>query len=169
SAGAALVRERAGGRARRAAAGGGGSMSGESATAARGRKVAVITGASSGFGAATAKALAADGYELVLGARRLDRLEEVATPLGARAIPLDVTDRASVEAFAAQVPRADVLVANAGKALGTDRIADARDALWREMYDTNVLGVLYSVQAFLPKLEASGDGVVVVVGSIAGF
>src|SRR5581483_2477903 len=147
SAGAALVRERAGGRARRAAAGGGGSMSGESATAARGRKVAVITGASSGFGAATAKALAADGYELVLGARRLDRLEEVATPLGARAIPLDVTDRASVEAFAAQVPRADVLVANAG----------------------NVLGVLYSVQAFLPKLEASGDGVVVVVGSIAGF
>src|SRR5581483_2313636 len=162
SAGAALVRERAGGRARRAAAGGGGRMSGEAASAARGRKVAVITGASSGFGAATAKALAADGYELVLGARRLDRLEEVA-------IPLDVTDRASVEAFAAQVPRADVLVANAGKALGTDRIADARDALWREMYDTNVLGVLYSVQAFLPKLEASGDGVVVVVGSIAGF
>ena len=138
-------------------------------SAAQGRRVAVITGASSGIGAATAKALAADGYELVLGARRLDRLQEVAAPLGAHARELDVTDRTSVDAFAAAVPRVDVLVANAGKALGTDRIAEARDALWQEMYATNVLGVLFTLQAFLPKLEASGDGVIVVVGSIAGF
>jgi NADP-dependent 3-hydroxy acid dehydrogenase YdfG len=109
------------------------------------------------------------GYELVLGARRLDRLREVAEPLGARALPLDVTDLASVEAFAAEIPRLDVLVANAGKALGTDRIEAAREELWETMFRTNVLGVLRTVRALLPKLEASGDGLVVIVGSIAGF
>lgn len=133
------------------------------------RRVAAITGASSGIGAATARALAGMGYELVLGARRLDRLREVAEPLGARALPLDVTDAQSVEAFAAAIPRLDVLVANAGKALGTDRIEAARDDLWETMFRTNVLGVLYTVRALLPKLEASGDGLVVIVGSIAGF
>src|SRR5436190_6997582 len=132
-------------------------------------RVAVVTGASSGIGAATARALAGDGYELVLGARRVERLQEIAREVGGRALPLDVTDRASVERFAAAVPRADVLVANAGKALGTDPIAEAREALWQEMYETNVLGTLRTVQAFLPKLEASGDGVVVVLGSTAGF
>ena len=132
-------------------------------------RVAAITGASSGIGAATARALAAMGYELVLGARRLDRLREVAEPLGARALPLDVTDLASVEAFAAEIPRLDVLVANAGKALGTDRIEAAREELWETMFRTNVLGVLRTVRALLPKLEASGDGLVVIVGSIAGF
>jgi NADP-dependent 3-hydroxy acid dehydrogenase YdfG len=134
-----------------------------------GKKVAVITGASSGFGAATARALAAAGYELVLGARRRDRLEAVAAPLGARAVPLDVTDAASVDAFLAAVPRADVLVANAGAALGADPIAVAREELWETMFRTNVLGVLRVVRGLLPKLEASGDGLVVVVGSIAGF
>ena len=133
------------------------------------RKVAVITGASAGFGAATAAALARDGYELVLGARRLDRLHAVAEPLGARALPLDVTDPASVAAFAAAIPRADVLVANAGAAYGADPIAQAREELWEGMYQLNVLGVLRSVRGLLPQLEASGDGVIVVVGSIAGF
>ena len=133
------------------------------------RRVAAITGGSSGIGAATARALAAAGYELVLGARRIDRLAEVAEPLGARALALDVTDLASVEAFAAAIPRLDVLVANAGKALGTDRIETAREELWETMFRTNVLGVLYTVRALLPKLEASGDGLVVVLGSIAGF
>jgi NADP-dependent 3-hydroxy acid dehydrogenase YdfG len=130
---------------------------------------ALVTGASSGIGAATARALAAMGYDLVLGARRLDRLREVAAPLGARALALDVTDPTSVEAFAAEIPRLDVLVANAGKALGTDRIEAAREELWETMFRTNVLGVLYTVRALLPKLEASGDGLVVIVGSIAGF
>ena len=133
------------------------------------RRVAAITGASSGIGAATARALAAMGYDLVLGARRLDRLREVAEPLQARALTLDVTDPASVEAFAAEIPRLDVLVANAGKALGTDRIEAAREELWETMYRTNVLGVLYTVRALLPKLAASGDGLIVIVGSIAGF
>ncbi|HXT19833.1 MAG TPA: SDR family NAD(P)-dependent oxidoreductase [Thermoanaerobaculia bacterium] len=132
-------------------------------------RVAVITGASAGIGAATSRALAAAGYELVLGARRLDRLREVADPLGARALPLDVTDRKSVEDFAAAIARCDVLVANAGKALGTDRIETAREDLWETMFRTNVLGVLYTVRALLPKLEASGDGLVVILGSIAGF
>ena len=138
-------------------------------TAVGEKRVAAITGASSGIGAATARALAALGYELVLGARRLDRLRAVAEPLGARALPLDVTDLESVEAFAAEIPRLDVLVANAGKALGTDRIEAAREELWETMFRTNVLGVLRTVRALLPKLEASGDGLVVIVGSIAGF
>ena len=133
------------------------------------RRVAAITGASSGIGAATARALAGMGYDLVLGARRLDRLDEVAEPLGARALPLDVTDLQSVEAFAAAIPRLDVLVANAGKALGTDRIEAAREELWETMFRTNVLGVMRTVRALLPRLEASGDGLVVIVGSIAGF
>jgi NADP-dependent 3-hydroxy acid dehydrogenase YdfG len=131
--------------------------------------VAAITGASSGIGAAAARALAREGYDLVLGARRLDRLEGVANPLGARALALDVTDPASVEAFAASIPRLDVLVANAGKALGADRIEAAREELWETMFHTNVLGVLRTVRALLPKLEASGDGLVVITGSIAGF
>jgi NADP-dependent 3-hydroxy acid dehydrogenase YdfG len=138
-------------------------------TAAGARRVAAITGASSGIGAATARALAGAGYELVLGARRLDRLQAVAAPLGARALQLDVTDLTSVEAFAAAIPRLDVLVANAGKALGTDRIETAREELWETMFRTNVLGVLRTVRALLPKLEASGDALIVVVGSIAGF
>ena len=133
------------------------------------RRLAAITGASSGIGAATARALAAAGYDLVLGARRLDRLRAVADPLGARALPLDVTDLASVEAFAAAIPRLDVLVANAGKALGTDRIEAAREELWETMFRTNVLGVLRTVRALLPQLQASGDGLIVIVGSIAGF
>ena len=134
-----------------------------------GRKVAVVTGASAGFGAATAAALARDGYDLVLGARRLDRLEAVAAPLGARALPLDVTDPASVAAFVAAVPRADVLVANAGAAFGADPIAEAREDLWEAMFQLNVMGVLRTVRGLLPLLEASGDGVIVVMGSIAGF
>jgi NADP-dependent 3-hydroxy acid dehydrogenase YdfG len=133
------------------------------------RRVAVITGASSGIGAATAAALAGAGYDVVLGARRLERLRAVAEPLGGRALPLDVTDPGSVADFAAAVPRADVLVANAGGALGLEPIAEAREELWEAMYQVNVLGVLRTVRAFLPKLEASGDGLVVVLGSIAGF
>ena len=132
------------------------------------RGVAVVTGASSGIGAATARHLAADGWDLVLGARRLDRLEEVAEPLGARAVALDVTDTASVEAFCAAVPDCRLLVNNAGGALGLDPIATGDEEQWRWMYDANVLGVLRTTKALLPMLVASGDGHVVVIGSIAG-
>lgn len=134
----------------------------------RSRGVAVVTGASSGIGAATAERLAAEGFEVVVGARRVDRLEEVAARIGARALPLDVADSASVEAFAAEVPEAAVLVNNAGGALGLEPVWEADEEQWRAMFESNVLGVMRMTRALLPKLEASGRGHVVVVGSIAG-
>lgn len=135
------------------------------------RGTAVVTGASSGIGAATAVRLAAEGFEVVLGARRLDRLGEVAAAIGpaARALPLDVTDPASVATFADAAGPARVVVNNAGGALGLDRIEDADEARWRTMYESNVLGVLRVTKAFLPALVESGDGHVIVVGSIAGI
>jgi NADP-dependent 3-hydroxy acid dehydrogenase YdfG len=138
-------------------------------SAAVARGVAVVTGASSGIGAATATALVEAGFEVVVGARRLDRLREVAEPLGALALPLDVTDAESVQAFAAEVRSCQVLVANAGGALGLEPVAEADEERWRSMYEVNVLGTLRTVQAFLPALVASGDGQVVVVGSIAAL
>lgn len=131
-------------------------------------KTAVVTGASSGFGAATARALHAAGFRLVLGARRLDRLRAVAEPLGARALPLDVTDAASVERFCAEVAEVHLLVNNAGAALGMDRIADAIEERWQRMFELNVMGVLRMTRALLPKLLASGDGHVINLGSTAG-
>ncbi len=131
-------------------------------------KVAVITGASSGIGEAVAKRLAAEGFELVLGARRLERLQAVAKPIGARALPLDVTDTASVAAFAAGVDHCSLLVNNAGGALGLDPVAEADEEQWRWMYEANVLGVMRMTRALLPAIETSGDGHVMLVGSIAG-
>ncbi|MCU1377883.1 MAG: sdh 2 [Acidimicrobiales bacterium] len=133
------------------------------------RGTAVVTGASSGIGAATARRLAAEGFEVVIGARRLDRLREVAEPIGARALPLDVTDPASVQAFAAEVGDCRVLVNNAGGAFGLDPVATSDEEQWRQMYDSNVLGTLRMTKAFLPKLEASGDGHVVMMGSVAAW
>ena len=131
--------------------------------------MAVITGASAGIGAATAQRLAREGFDIVIGARRLDRLRAVAEPIGARAIELDVTDTDSVNAFAAQVDQCDVLVNNAGGALGLDAVAGGDEDQWRWMYEANVLGVLRTTRAFVDKLEASGDGRIVTVGSIAGI
>jgi NADP-dependent 3-hydroxy acid dehydrogenase YdfG len=133
------------------------------------RRVAVVTGASSGFGAAAAVTLAREGFDLVLGARRADRLRAVGEPLGARCLRLDVTDPESVEAFCDAVERVDLLVNNAGNAFGAESIAEADEAKWRSMFELNVLGVLRMTKALLPKLLASGDGHVVNVGSIAGF
>src|SRR5436305_2014035 len=131
--------------------------------------VAVVTGASSGIGAAAARQLADAGFDVVVGARRLDRLREVADPIGARALPLDVTETASVDAFCTEVGACDVLVNNAGGALGLEPIAEADEEKWRWMYDANVLGVMRVTRALLPKIEASGNGHIVVVGSIAGI
>ncbi len=132
------------------------------------KRIAVVTGASSGIGAAAAVALHNAGFELVLGARRLDRLHDVGDPLGALCLPLDVTDADSVAAFCSQIPQANVLVNNAGGALGLDKFADAKDADWERMYDTNVLGLMRVTRTLLPVLEASGAGHVVNIGSIAG-
>ena len=131
-------------------------------------RIAVITGASAGIGAASARALAKAGFHLVLGARRIERLREIAEPLGATALALDVTDAASVERFAEQVPRLDVLVNNAGMGLGMDRVADASDERWSAMFETNVLGALRVTRALLPKLLDS-SGHLVVLGSTSGF
>jgi NADP-dependent 3-hydroxy acid dehydrogenase YdfG len=133
------------------------------------RPLAVVTGASSGIGAATARALAAAGYDVLLGARRLERLEALAAEIGGRAMHLDVTDPQSVAAFAAQARSARLLVNNAGGAFGLDPIATGDPADWRAMYEVNVLGVLHMIQALLPALEASGHGHVINVGSVSGF
>jgi hypothetical protein len=130
---------------------------------------AVITGASSGIGAATARALAASGYRTVLGARRLERLRALAEEIGGEAVALDVTDPASVEAFAARVPECEVLVNNAGGALGLEPLAEADEEGWRWMYEANVLGTMRMTRSLLPRLLESGNGHVVAVTSIAAF
>lgn len=131
-------------------------------------RVAVVTGASSGFGAATARALAAHGFTLVLGARREDRLRAVAEPLGARWRTLDVTAPESVAAFCADLDGVHLLVNNAGAALGLDRIEEAVEQRWEDMFALNVMGVLRMTKALLPALVASGDGHVINLGSTAG-
>jgi NADP-dependent 3-hydroxy acid dehydrogenase YdfG len=132
-------------------------------------RVAVVTGASSGFGAAAARALARAGFELEIGARREPRLRAVAEPIDARWRRLDVTDPDSVAEFVAPLERVDVLVNNAGNAFGAESIEDADEAKWRAMFELNVLGVLRVTRALLGRLIASGDGLVINVGSIAGF
>jgi NADP-dependent 3-hydroxy acid dehydrogenase YdfG len=132
-------------------------------------KTAVITGASSGIGAATARALAGEGYRTVLGARRLERLEALATETGGEAIALDVTDPRSVEAFAARLESCDVLVNNAGGALGLEPVGEADEEKWLQMYESNVMGTMRMTKALLPLLIGSGDGHVVTVTSIAAI
>ncbi len=137
--------------------------------------VAVVTGASSGIGAATARRLAAEGFHVVAAARRADRLAELVAGIAgaggsAQAEVCDVTDDASVAALArAAGGSVDLLVNNAGGARGADQVADAAVADWQWMYEVNVLGTLRVTQALLPALEASGAGTIVTVGSTAGF
>lgn len=132
-------------------------------------RVAVVTGASAGIGAATARALAGDGWHVVLGARRVDRIEALAAELDGTAIALDVTDPASVDAFVGAVPRCHLLVNNAGGALGVEPLAEAVDEKWSTMFETNVLGLMRMTWGLLPHLVASGDGHVVNVTSIAAL
>lgn len=133
------------------------------------RPVAVVTGASSGIGAATARALAAAGFHVVLGARRVDRCAEIAREIDGTAVRLDVTDAESVAAFAAAVPQCRLLVNNAGGAKGLEPVAEADEDAWRWMFETNVIGTLRVTKALLPALLASGDGHIVTVTSIAAL
>ncbi|MGH2610639.1 MAG: SDR family oxidoreductase, partial [Tepidiformaceae bacterium] len=112
-----------------------------------GRRVAAVTGASSGFGEAIARELAASGFDVVIGARRTDRLERLAKEIGARALTLDVTNIASVEAFAREAPVLHVLVNNAGGALGLEPVAESVDEHWRTMWETNVFGLMAMTRA----------------------
>lgn len=132
-------------------------------------KTAVITGASAGIGAATARRLAKEGFDLVLGARRMDRLEEVANECGGTALRLDVAEPDSVRAFCDAVERVDVLVNNAGMAEGLTPLSELSDEAAAKMWSVNVMGVIRMTRALLPKIEASGAGHVVNVGSTAGF
>ena len=138
-----------------------------------GRGVAVVTGASSGIGAACAGALVAAGYSVVLGARRVERVTALAAqfaPGMARAHRLDVTDPASVDEFCSAVgPECRLLINNAGGALGLDSIENADEDKWRTMYETNVIGTLRMTRALLGRLVDSGDGMVLNIGSVAGF
>ena len=132
-------------------------------------RVAVVTGASSGIGAATAERLAADGFTVVLGARRLDRLTELADRIGGRAVGLDVTSAESVAAFVAGLDRVDVLVNNAGGAFDAAPVAQADLDSWTRSFEVNVLGSVRVTKALLPALRSSGAGDVVFVGSTAGL
>ena len=141
-------------------------------------KRVLITGASSGFGAAAAKAFAAEGCHLLLGARRMDRLQEVAATALANGAAsaefhvLDVASTASVEAFAARAralaPQVDVLINNAGGAHGIDPVATAKDADWEAMVQSNLLGLLRMTRAVLPLLPHHAGASVLNIGSIAG-
>lgn len=130
----------------------------------------VVTGASSGIGAACARQFAQRGDRLSLGARRAERLREVAP--GAFHHALDVTAPDSVERFVAAAIAAhgpiDVLVNNAGLARGTEKIAEGTGAAWREMLETNVIGLLEVTRRVLPGMIAQQRGHIVVIGSIAG-
>lgn len=136
-----------------------------------GERVAVVTGASSGIGAASAAALVRAGYRVICGARRTERLDELVAGLGpaASARPLDVTAADSVAAFVAGIERCHLLVNAAGGALGLEPVAAADEQRWRTMYETNVLGVVRMTKALLPALRAGGDGVIVTIGSVAAF
>lgn len=132
------------------------------------RKTAVVTGASSGIGAATARALAAAGYHVFLAARRVDRIEALAAEIGGTAVATDITSDASVAALAETVgARLDALVNNAGGAFGFEPVVGADLDAWQRMYDVNVLGTTRVLKALVPALVASGAGAIVNVGSTA--
>lgn len=142
-------------------------------------KVVVITGASSGIGAACAVEFARHGNALVLGARREEKLVDVARrcqELGASRVttlPLDVCDPDSVQRFVeatlAQHGHVDVLVNNAGLALGADHVVKGSEDDWQRMLDTNVMGIVRVTKAFLPSMIARDRGDIVNMGSVAGF
>ncbi|MFI6320924.1 SDR family NAD(P)-dependent oxidoreductase [Nonomuraea sp. NPDC050556] len=134
------------------------------------KKTAVVTGASSGIGEATARRLAAEGYDVVAAARRRERLDKLAAEVPSiTPVTLDVTSQESVDALAASLSRCDVLVNNAGGAVGLEPVSGALVEDWQRMYDINVLGSLRMTQALLPSLIASGDGVLVMLTSTAGL
>lgn len=140
-------------------------------TEGNGKRLAVVTGASSGIGAATARALAGAGFVVALGARREERIGALANELGGHARRLDVTDRDSVAGFARWTQTlggASVLVNNAGGAKGLAPVAEMDEDDWRWMFEANVLSIGLMTRALLPQMRASGDGHVVIMGSAAG-
>lgn len=135
-------------------------------------KAAVVTGASTGIGEATVRALRGEGWTVYAVARRADRLEALAAETGAVALPADVTDDADVARLLAEVVRAggiDTLINIAGGARGADKVAEARTEDWEWMFEVNVLGTMKLTRAFLPMLRACGEGTVLNLTSTAGL
>jgi NADP-dependent 3-hydroxy acid dehydrogenase YdfG len=132
------------------------------------RRIALVTGASSGIGAATVRTLAAAGFETVAAARRLERCDELAAEVGGRALRLDVADPDSVAALPEAVPAVDVIVHSAGGAMGLEPVAEADEEAWRQMYAANVAGVMRVTKALLPALRRGIDPQIVILGSVAG-
>jgi NADP-dependent 3-hydroxy acid dehydrogenase YdfG len=131
-------------------------------------RLALVTGASSGIGEATVRALAGAGLETVAAARRIERCERLAAEVGGRAIELDVTDAESIGRLAAQLPELDVIVHSAGGALGVDRVETADEDRWRAMFESNVIGLVAVTKALLPALRRGRNPIIVIIGSIAG-
>jgi NADP-dependent 3-hydroxy acid dehydrogenase YdfG len=132
-------------------------------------RVAVVTGASSGIGEATARTLAGQGFHVVAVARRADRIERLAAEIDGTPVVADITDDSSVRSLAERLERVDVLVNNAGGAKGLQPLAEANLDDWRWMWETNVMGTLRVTRALLPALIASGDGLIVTVTSTAAL
>lgn len=142
-------------------------------TADQSRPLALVTGGGTGIGAAIARRLAGDGFEVVVAGRRREKLDEVVAAVEgagghARAVVMDVTDAASVESGVAGLGRCDVLVNNAGGALGVNRVEDGDPDEWERMYASNVVGTMRVTQAVLPLLRRSARATIVDISSIAG-
>jgi len=134
------------------------------------KPVAVVTGASSGFGAATARRLAREGFDVVCAARRADRIEALAAEIGGRFVAADITSADDVARLAgAAGPRVAVLVNNAGGALGQEPVGDADLAAWETMWRTNVLGTALVTKALLPAVLAAEGAIVFVTSTAADW
>ncbi|MFC7595368.1 SDR family oxidoreductase [Terrabacter sp. GCM10028922] len=148
-------------------------MTSEHPSTGQARPTALITGGGTGIGAAIARRLSRDGFDVVVAGRRREKLDEVVAGIegeagSARALVMDVTDPESVTAGVGSLDRCDVIVNNAGGALGVTRVEDADPAEWEQMYATNVVGTLRVTQAVLPLLRRSARATIVDVSSIAG-
>ena len=135
------------------------------------RECAIVTGASSGIGAATARALADSGYEVIACARRMDRLNELAAENSAiTAHHLDITDQESVDQLVSDLAdrKVSVLVNCAGGAFDASSVLDSDPAVWSKTYDLNVVGTVRMVKAFTPAMQKHGHGHIVIISSTAG-
>lgn len=134
-------------------------------------KVAVVTGASSGIGAATSRLLAQNGYQVIAGARRLDRLQELANNNERiECHSLDVTDQPSVDSFMAHIAgrKVDLLVNNAGGAFDSASVLDSDPEIWKKSYEVNVVGAVRMSKAIAPSMIENGSGHIVIISSTAG-
>jgi NADP-dependent 3-hydroxy acid dehydrogenase YdfG len=135
------------------------------------QKIAVVTGASSGIGAATATLLASNGYHVIAGARRVDRLQELAkSHENIEAQLLDVTDQRSVDSFMAHIGEraVDLLVNNAGGAFDSSSVLDSDPEIWKKSFDVNVVGAVRITKAIAPSMVKANRGHIVVLTSTAG-